>query len=200
MSDDQGLFQANPNRDDYQPDRLLDHEFDGIQEFDNKLPNWWQWIMWGSIVFSLLYWLVFHTLTIEPLPRERFVIEMTAAQEAELARMAESGLSNELLLQMSQMDSKLAEGQEIWTKHCVACHKERGEGLVGPNLTDGFWVHGCQPMDMLGVVTNGVAAKGMPAWQNQLGPSRVQAVVAFTLTLRGTDIAGKAPEGEPCEF
>ncbi len=195
-------FQVNPsdNRNDYVQDTIKEHVFDGIEEFDNRLPNWWMWIMYGSIVFAVLYWIVFHTLEIRPLPREKFEMEMVAAQEAELERMAKSGVSNESLLMMSQMDAKQVEGRELFVKHCVACHLDDGRGQIGPNLTDGFWIHGCEPMDMLKTVNEGVAAKGMPAWLNQLGPSRTQTVVSYVLTLRNTNVEGKAPEGEPCSF
>lgn len=180
-------------------DQLKQHEFDGIQEFDNKLPNWWLWILWGSIVFSLFYWLAFHTLSVEPLPVERFEMVMLEAQEVQLARAEAAGVSNETLLMMSEIPDRVAEGRQLFTTYCVACHLDQGQGSVGPNLTDEFWIHGCEPMQMMATVNNGVAAKGMPAWLNQLGPTRVQTVLAYVLTLRGTNIPGKAPEGELCE-
>ncbi len=186
--------------DGYVHDSVKEHEFDGIQEFDNKLPNWWLWTLYGSIVFALLYWIVYHTLAIGTLPADRFAAEMLAAQEAQLARAAASGLSNESFMLMAGMEPRVAEGREVWVKYCVQCHLDDGRGSVGPNLTDGFWVHGCEPMQIYKTVTDGVAAKGMPAWLNQLGPNRVQAVTAYVLTLRGTDVPGKDPEGEPCSF
>ena len=187
------------NQVDYVQDTIKEHTFDGIEEFDNRLPNWWLMIMYGSMVFALLYWIVFHTLEIKPLPREKFAQEMLKAQEAELERMAKAGVSNESLLLMVQIPAKMEEGRELWVKHCVACHLDDGRGLVGPNMTDAYWVHGCEPLDHLKVVNEGVAAKGMPAWLNQLGPSRVQTVVAFLETMRNTNVPnGKAPEGEPC--
>lgn len=186
--------------DGYVHDFIKEHEFDGIQEFDNKLPNWWLWTLYGSIVFSLLYWIVFHTLEIGTLPRERHAAEMLAAQEAQLARAAASGLSNETFAMMAGMAPRVAEGRAVFVQYCVQCHLDDGRGSVGPNLTDRFWVHGCEPMDMHKVVSDGVAAKGMPAWLNQLGPSRVQAVVAYMLTIAGTDVPGKPAEGEPCIF
>jgi len=189
------------NRSDYKQDTILEHEYDGIQEFDNRLPNWWMWIMYGSIIFALFYWVVFHTLGVGILPRERFEMVMEEAAQVELARMAASGINDEALIMMSTMSDQLEEGRDVWVKHCVACHLDDGRGLVGPNMTDGYYIHGCAPMDMYNTVVNGVAAKGMPAWMNQLGPSRVQAVVAYVLTLRDTNAPnGKDPEGEPCEF
>lgn len=189
---------SRDNRSEYRQDTVLKHEFDGIQEFDNRLPNWWLWLMWGSMVFALFYWLVFHTLKLRDLPRDRFETVMLEAQEAELARMAASGVNDETLELMSEIPTKVTEGRALFVAHCVACHLDQGQGSVGPNLTDNAWIHGCKPMDMLNTVTNGVPAKGMPVWGNQLGPARVQTVVAYALTLRNTNVPGKAPEGEPC--
>ncbi len=178
-------------------DALRAHEFDGIQEYDNKLPNWWLWILYGSIVFALAYWIVFHTLHVRDLPRERFQKEMVAAAQAQLERMAAGGVTNESLTLMSTIPATVAEGRQIFVQYCVVCHGDKGQGMVGPNLTDNFWLHGSQPMDNYKVVTEGVPAKGMAAWGNQLGPKRVQTVVAYVLTLRNTDVPGKAPQGEP---
>ncbi|MFN2371231.1 MAG: cbb3-type cytochrome c oxidase N-terminal domain-containing protein [Candidatus Krumholzibacteriia bacterium] len=186
--------------DGYVHDFIKEHEFDGIQEFDNKLPNWWLWTLYGAIVFSVLYWIVFHTLEIGELPREKFAAEMLAAQEAQLARAAASGLSNETFVMMATMEPRLAEGREIYVQYCVQCHLDDGSGSVGPNLTDEDWIHGCDPMAMYKVITDGVAAKGMPAWLNQLGPTRVQAVVSYLLTLQDKNVPGKPAEGEPCTF
>ncbi len=187
------------NRVEYQQDTVLSHEFDGIQEFDNRLPNWWLWLMWGSMVFALCYWIVFQTLDLRPTPRQQFEQTMLKAQEEQLARAAKAGISNETLLMMSEVPSKVDAGRQLFVKHCVACHLDKGQGVVGPNLTDGFWIHGCEPMEMLKVVQNGVAAKGMPAWMNQLGPTRTQTVLSYVLTLRNTNITGKEPQGDPCE-
>lgn len=191
---------ARDNREEYRQDTVMEHEYDGIQEFDNRLPNWWMWIMWGSMVFALFYWVVFHTLELRPLPVEKFDTVMLRAQEEQLARAEAAGISNETLMMMTGIPARVAEGRELWVKHCVACHLDQGQGSVGPNLTDGFWIHGCEPMQMLNVVREGVAAKGMPAWMNQLGPTRTQTVLAYVLTLRGTEVPGKAPEGNPCSF
>ena len=194
--------QANEhdNRATYQQDTVMAHEFDGIQEFDNRLPNWWMWIMYGSIVFALFYWIVFHTLSLRQLPREQFAGVMAEAQAVQLAKMMEAGIDNDFFVAMVDSPDKVAEGRELFVAHCVACHLDQGQGLVGPNLTDGNWIHGCEPMDMFKIVNDGVAAKGMPAWQNQLGPSRVMSLVSYVMTIKDKNVDGKAPEGEPCQF
>jgi len=177
-------------------DEIRDHDYDGIQEYDNRLPNWWLAILYGSIVFSLAYWLGFHTFDIGKLPRESYELEMIAAAEAQLARAAEGGTTNETLLLMSTIPDRVRAGEQLFLQYCAVCHQQDGSGSVGPNLTDDYWIHGATPMDILNVVTHGVAAKGMAAWGSQLGPRRVETVTAYVLTLRGLKRPGKAPEGE----
>ena len=151
---------------DQQVDRLLDHEYDGIQEYDNRLPNWWLFILYASIVFAFGYWLVFHTLKIADLPVARYNKEMVAAAEAQLAKMSEGGVTDESLRLMSTIPEKTAQGQEIFQTFCVVCHNQNGP------------------------------SKGMAAWGRQLGPKRVQLVVSYVLTLRNKEVPGKAPQGE----
>jgi cytochrome c oxidase cbb3-type subunit 3 len=191
---------SRDNRTEYYQDTVMEHEYDGIQEFDNRLPNWWMWIMWGSMIFALCYWIFFHTLGVGTLPRERFEQVMMDAREVQLAKAQAAGIDNDYYVMMSQTPSKVESGHVVFIAHCVACHLEDGRGSVGPNLTDGFWIHGCEPMQMQATINTGVVAKGMPSWENQLGPTRVQAVIAYLLTIKDNNVAGKAPEGEPCEF
>jgi cytochrome c oxidase cbb3-type subunit 3 len=91
---------------------------------------------------------------------------------------------------------KLAEGKQVYVKTCQVCHLDKGQGLVGPNLTDDYWLHGGDPLSIHNTVVHGVVEKGMAAWGRQLGADRVDAVVAYLMTLRGTHVEGKAPEGE----
>jgi len=177
-------------------DKVREHAFDGIQEYDNKLPNWWLWILYGSIVFALAYWLVLHTVGAGDQPVAALEKEMVAAAEAQLARAAEGGLTNESLALMATIPDKMAEGEEIYLQFCAVCHLNDGSGSVGPNLTDAHWLHGNTAMEHHDVITNGRTAKGMAAWGNQLGPKRVELVTAYILTLHGKNLPGKAPEGE----
>jgi len=179
-------------------DRVLDHEYDGIREYDNKLPNWWLWTLYGAIAFAVGYWLVYHTYGAAALPAEAYEKEMIAAAEAQLARMADQEMTNEALELMSTVPDEIKAGREVFQTFCVQCHTPTGGGSVGPNLTDAYWLHGPQPLQILRTVTSGVPEKGMAAWENQLGPRRVQQVVSYVLTLRNTNVAGgKAPQGRP---
>jgi len=177
-------------------DQLREHEFDGIQEFDNRLPNWWLWTLYGAIVFAVGYWLVFHTWRLGELPRQAYRDEMAAAAEAQLARMGEAEITNESLQLMAQVPARVEAGHQVFEQFCVACHRADASGDVGPNLTDAYWLHGGAPLDILRTVTYGVPEKGMVAWMNQLGPRRVQDVVAYVLTLRGKNLPGKEPQGD----
>lgn len=181
---------------DYTADRIRAHDHDGIQEFDNRLPNWWLWILYGSVVFSLLYWIVYHTMSIMPHPTELLAAEQRAAEQAQVAAASTSAVTDEGLVLMATNATEVAAGKEIFNTYCVVCHLAEGQGLVGPNLTDEYWIHGGHPTDLHEIVMEGVPAKGMAAWGSQLGPTRVQQVVSFLLTIRHTNVAGKAPEGE----
>jgi len=181
---------------DYKHDQIRDHEYDGIQEFDNKLPNWWLWILYGSIVFSVFYWMFLHTFSVGDTIDEQYANEMQEASEAQLAAMAEGGPTNESLMLMASMDDRVADGRKLFETYCVVCHNDQGQGNIGPNLTDEYWLHGGAPTDILDTIVNGVVDKGMAAWGGQLGPTRTQTVAAYVLTLRNTNVPGKEPQGE----
>jgi cytochrome c oxidase cbb3-type subunit 3 len=168
------------------------HEYDGILEADNQLPRWWLGNFFGAIVFGVGYWYVYEGWG--------FARYQRAIWEEEMALAAESGavaVDDGLLERLSENDEAVARGRETFQANCVACHGAGGEGVIGPNLTDGSWVHGGAPTDIHRTVRDGFQARGMPPWGPALGERQVQSVVAFVLTLRDTNVAGRAPEGEP---
>ena len=180
-----------------EPDRILEHDYDGIREYDNPMPGWWVYIFWATIAFAVLYW-----LNVPGLGSGKGRI---AAYQADLARaQAKYGapsapavaLSEADLLAAAQDPAKLALGRTTFTTNCAACHGADGGGVIGPNLTDDHWIHGGAPLNLLGTVQNGVLDKGMPAWNAVLKPEQVEAVVAYVATLHGTTPANpKAPQG-----
>jgi cytochrome c oxidase cbb3-type subunit 3 len=177
-------------------DQVLDHDYDGIQEYDNNLPNWWLWILYGSIVFGVVYWFWHQTTDGGRTPAESYAVEMARAAEAQLAAMEGKEVTDESLLLMTEVPDRVAAGKAIFQQFCVVCHMEQGQGVVGPNLTDAYWLHGGRPTDIHDTITNGVIEKGMAAWGNQLGPRRVMDVTTFVLTLKNTNVPGKEPQGE----
>lgn len=179
----------------YEPDQVLDHDYDGIQEYDNRLPNWWLWTLWGTIVFSVGYWFAFQTYGWAMNPVDKYEAAMEDSS-AIVAAVEEQAVSEADLVAKSNDPEVLALGQEVYAQYCQVCHLAEGQGLVGPNLTDDYWIHGGAAVDIHSTIVNGVVAKGMAAWGDQLGPQRVDAVVAYLLTMRGTNVEGKAPQGE----
>lgn len=178
-------------------DRVLGHEYDGIREYDNRLPNWWLFTLYGAIVFAVVYWIVFHTTSLGVLSFGMYKAEMARAAELQLSRMSGDAPTDESITLMAAIPERTTAGRAVFDQFCVVCHLADGSGQVGPNLTDDYWIHGPRPTDMLATVTNGVPEKGMAAWGNQLGPRRVQDVVAYLLTIKGTNRPGKAPQGVP---
>lgn len=178
-------------------DELLEHDYDGIREFDNRLPNWWLYTLYGAMIFAVLYWLGFQTWGVWSLPRESYDREMAAAAEAQLKAMEGQELTDETLQLMSAVPATVARGRAIFEQFCAACHMPDASGNVGPNLTDNYWLHGGRPLQILNTVTHGVPDKGMAAWGNQLGPVRVREVVSYVLTVKGLNRPGKEPQGEP---
>lgn len=170
------------------------HVYDDIEEMDNHLPNWWLFILWTTIVFGFGYWFYYHASGTGP-----GSLEVYKAEATEAARKAASGkpTSDETLLALMNDPVAVDQGKTQFTQQCAACHGQKGEGLIGPNLTDKFWLHGGKPMDIHKTVSEGVVVKGMPAWERTLGAERVRSIVAYVLTLKNTNVPGKAPQGEP---
>jgi cytochrome c oxidase cbb3-type subunit III len=166
------------------------HEYDGIEEADNELPMWWIAIFVGTIFFGAAYWLVYQSFHAAPSPAEEL-----AAAEAQ-ARKRAGVIGDEDLIAASKDQAAVAAGKAAFTTNCVACHGDKGEGKIGPNLTDVFWIHGGAPKDIMATIKDGIPAKGMPTWGPVLGAGTVKNVVAYLLTLRNTNVAGKEPQGE----
>ena len=173
------------------------HEYDGIRELDNVLPNWWLATLFLTIVFGFGYWAWFEMLHAGPTSREGYAAEIDAAAKVARERAKSQGaVTDDLLVQLSQAPSTVAAGAATFKSTCAACHGAEGQGLIGPNLTDRFWLHGGKPTAILKTVSEGVPSKGMVAWEPSLGADRVQEVVAYVLTLKGKNLAGKEAQGE----
>ena len=178
------------------PKDKIVHTYDDIQEEDNHLPNWWLFILFGTIVFGFGYWLVFHTTKSLPDPRTEYNAEVDALKKA---RLAANPMSDEAIAAVTQDVAQVEEGKKVFASTCASCHAADGQGLVGPNLTDKFWLHGNKPGEIVKSVDQGYAEKGMPAWGPPLGAEKIRKVALFVLSVRNTNVAGKEPQGDPLE-
>ena len=186
-----------PNK--QEQDHLLEHNYDGIQEFDNPMPRWWVYIFWATIVFSILYYFNVPGIGIGKGRIANYNETMTAARAAEAKRVAAqpAGASPEQLVALSKDATALASGKQTFTQNCAACHRADAGGQIGPNLTDDYWLHGAAIDQIHKTVTDGVLEKGMPPWGKVLKPAQLDAVVAYVYTLRGTNPPNpKAPQGD----
>ncbi len=178
-------------------DELLDHEYDGIQEYDNPLPGWWVTIFWATIIFAPVYILFYH---FGPglLAHEKYQAEMDAFYQRQAEELAALGeVTDEMLLTLKENPAMLADGETTFRSKCSQCHGMFGEGGIGPNLTDRYWIHGGAPTNIYHTISEGVPDKGMLTWKNQLPPAKIMAVAAYVLTLQGTSPPNaKAPQGE----
>ena len=167
------------------------HDYDGIREFDNPLPNWWLATLYGAVVFALGYWLYYQTFQMPGL------VATLAAEQAEAARIAgaRAPVTDDLLIALSHDAQVIEKAQATFKTQCVVCHGADAQGLIGPNLTDAFWIHGDRPSDIYKIISGGVAAKGMPAWESILGGEKSRWLAAYVTTLKGKNLPGRAPEG-----
>ncbi len=177
------------------------HEYDGIKECDNQLPRWWLYTLYATVAFAGVYWFAFDVFHFAESPRETFERESEVDRAREIQKMRAAGVINDESLSLLARDKgTLATGADAFVKTCAPCHKETGGGGIGPNLTDEYWLHGNSPSSIWKTVKDGVPAKGMPAWGEQLGFEKTQAVVAYVMTLRNTNApGGKAPQGEKAQ-
>lgn len=169
-------------------DVMLDHDYDGIHELDNSLPPWWVALFYASIAFGCVYLFVFHFSDWGKSTEEWYAQEMLQAEEdvkAFLATQANAVDENNVFLLTDE--AAINRGQLVFAAKCAVCHGSQGEGGIGPNLTDDYWLH---PGDIAGIFTTikyGVPAKGMIAWKAELRPSQMQEVASYIKGLRGTN-------------
>ena len=179
---------SDPNKNNHK-DKLRPHVYDGIQEYDNRLPNWWLWTFYGAVIVSVIYWFSFYNAEVMKSDQQVIGEQMAAVEKARLEAMGE--LSDEVLWQMSRNADILKEGKAVYTEKCIACHGPDltatvagGVKLAGVSLVDAEWKWGNNPMSVYKVVTDGSPdkTKGMQSWVNELGPQKVSQVVAYLLS------------------
>lgn len=178
-------------------DMLLDHDYDGIKELDNALPPWWKYGFYITIVVAVFYILKFEVWHTGMNPTQEYAEEMSAAKIQTVAYLA-SAKENVDENSVVQLDAAgAAAGKEIFTKTCVACHFAEGQGSVGPNLTDEYWIHGGGVKDIFKTIKYGYPDKGMQSWQTTYSPVQMQQLATYIRTLKGTNPPNpKAPQGD----
>lgn len=177
---------------------LTGHNYDGIEEYDNPTPGWWHMVFIGSIAFSLLYVLVYHVSGFVPSIEERHASAEARALDARFAELNTIPMGEEKILKIMAQPAWLDQGASIYTSTCALCHGQRGEGLVGPNMTDEFYKNATDLASIADVIANGAANGAMPAQKNALNENEIALVTAYMASIRGKNLPSVRPaEGVP---
>ncbi len=177
---------------------LLNYSYDGIQELDNNLPKWWLILFSVTIIFGIIYF-CYYQLWSGPSLKDEYREEIA---KIEAQKMANNGAGSfpdlAKAIAAEKSEDSIKQGKAIFVARCLPCHGDKGQGIIGPNLTDHFWIHGNGKIaDIVKVIHDGVPEKGMQAWGLILPEKDIYLLGAFVRSLRGTKPDGaKAPQGQ----
>ncbi|HVU94146.1 MAG TPA: cbb3-type cytochrome c oxidase N-terminal domain-containing protein [Puia sp.] len=175
----------------------LGHDYDGIRELDNRLPPWWLYGFYCTILFAGVYLWRYHISHTAPLPLEEYRIAVLHAEheKAEYLKKAANNI-DENSVKLLTAPADLAAGKAVFETTCFACHGKNGEGGVGPNLTDEYWLHGGSISDVFKTIKYGWPDKGMKSWKDDYSPSQIAQLASYVKSLAGTHPANpKPPQG-----
>jgi cytochrome c oxidase cbb3-type subunit III len=179
------------------------HNYDGIKEYDNPMPGWWVWIFIATIAFSVFYWVgisYFGWINTYEDDLAESLEDLRMIREAHAAEHPAFEIDEENLIAFLEDDAALEGGQRTYMMYCAACHGAQGQGSIGPNLTDGYFIHGGTLVDVYTVITDGIADRGMPGWENTLTAEERAALTAYLRSIEGSNPPNpRPPEGEPRE-
>lgn len=187
-------------------DKLLDHEYDGIRELDNHMPFWWLWLFFVTIVFAVMYLLYYQVLGWGPTQIEEYKQEVAAA-EARYGGPEEEKPEEAFAWAVSDNEEDITAGKKLFTSStqlCFTCHGNNAQGMVGPNLTDKYWLHGCMPKEIANSIIHGYPEEGMLPYGSgaKLNNEQVQQIISYIASLQGSKPAdAKEPDesrAQPC--
>jgi len=178
---------------------ILDHNYDGIEELDNPLPGWWLGTFYIAIVFAGVYFFYYNIIGDgNPIQHEYdAAVAKLNVRLAEEAKTQKSKFTDDYLVKYVKDSAALANGQAVFSTKCASCHGPDGGGLIGPNLTDVYWINGSgKPASVLTIIKDGVMSKGMPAWGSLLSEDELVHLSAYVYSIQGSSpTKPKAPQG-----
>lgn len=182
-------------------DIMMEHKFDGIAELDNPTPAWFMVLFYGTIIFAVIYMFSYHVFGFGKLQEEEYAMELQQAEADKIAFLQKPGSAgkqvNENNVAQSTDKDVLLKGAALFKTVCTPCHGEHGEGGVGPNLTDEYWLHGGTIKEVFKTIKYGVPEKGMVAWEKSMNAKQISDIASYVLSLQGSHPAGaKAPQGK----
>jgi cytochrome c oxidase cbb3-type subunit 3 len=176
---------------------LMDHEYDGIRELDNNLPPWWVWMFFATVIFAVVYLLNYHVFKTGDLQVKAYEKEIKRSEKEVKAYLSKMSMNvDETNATLMADAGDLDKGKAIFETNCVTCHNPKGEGNIGPNLTDKNWIYGYDIKEVFKTVKTGTP-NGMPEHNSKFNPVQIQQVASFVLSLK--EVKGKEPQGDIIE-
>jgi cytochrome c oxidase cbb3-type subunit 3 len=177
---------------------MLDHNYDGIRELDNNLPPWWKYGFYCTIIFAFIYLIHFQVLHTGQSPKEEYDEQIAKGKaDVEEYRKKAANLVDEKNVTLLTDKESLESGRNIFIENCAPCHGKSGEGNVGPNLTDDYWLHKGGIKDIFRTIKFGWPEKGMKSWEQDLGAKQIHEVASYIKSLGGSNPANaKEKQGE----
>ncbi len=179
---------------------LSNHNYDGIEEFDNPMPGWWVWVFVACIVWAPIYVIGVHQMGFinsyeDDLANDQ--MELAELRTAYETANPVAEVTSEAIAAYIGVAEHIEAGAAIFTTNCAMCHGALAEGLIGPNLTDDYWIHGGTHQDLFHVITEGVLEKGMTPWGAVLSVEQRMQLVSFIRSIHGSNPPGAKPaQGE----
>jgi len=177
-------------------ENLLDHEYDGIREYDNPTPAWWHMVFIGTVVFSVVYYVFFQLGNAGWTVQQAYDNAVARDLTSRFQEIGELEMDGPTIRKYMDDEEWLTVGLAVYEKHCRSCHGDNGVGQSGPNLTDNNYIHIETLDDIARVIDQGANNGAMPAWGTRLHPNEVVLVSAYVANMRGKNLPGRKAEGD----
>jgi len=158
----------------------MGHDYDGIRELDNSLPKWWLYGFYLCIVFAGIYMYRYHVSHSAPSSEQEYLASVAKADAAkeEYLKKSASKVDENTVVMLTDA-AQLADGKKLFASNCAACHGPDGGGIVGPNLTDDYWINKGSVKDIFKTIKYGVAEKGMKSWKDDFSPVQIDQLASI---------------------
>jgi cytochrome c oxidase cbb3-type subunit 3 len=172
----------------YQEHPMENHEADGIKEFDNNLPRWWLYGFYFTMLFGIAYMVQYHVMGKGDVSRQEYAQEVAEAKTK--YKLADKKPESNIKLVAFTDAANLEEGKKMYNGEqlCHTCHRPDGGGLVGPDLTNDYWLHGGSLDSIVASIKHGYPEKGMLPYGNNtpISDEKVLQIASFIKSLHGT--------------
>lgn len=145
---------TTPEKDEHTGTETTGHEWDGIKELNTPLPSWWVWVFIATIIFSLVYVVLYPAIPLGNDATDGILGQTNRKDLAQTLSLREAERAdthnrlNELSLEDIQATPELAAyaqqgGAAAFADNCAPCHGPGGGGMPGyPVLADDDWIWG----------------------------------------------------------